>query len=571
MKKSLRILLVLSSLLLLTSCKKKEEAPVYQLTAYTADQLQMGNYYVKSGESYYLLAKGTMSTEENGSAIATKVDEHRVVWFADDEVEIPTLYEEDELIYVTSSSVPNSYIWERYKDYGYTIGIKNLEKTDSGKYIFTKNKESIQPISNAATMFGQFENDTAINIDKIGGTTINETNVSPCGSILGLGQGELYNVDTYVGTNFNALEVKADTRVFNSFEVYESSTYQLSQEGYAVITIPDYFKSGFYYLNGMGLFRYAKASRIDGANNIDFNEPYYIGYDDDGNMITADDIADGDTASSSDTKEEDFTKEWIQKFTLDHSQERMDVRVTYSDIINIVNGQKVKLESDEEAATPLVILIGPDGEGYEFTEDERMDNSLVCSVEMPLSGEWTISIKDMDNRTFETSTEFVSGSADNLVHTGSGSADMTVYLDQNLIDGLFLFTWENKERAADIVVETPTGERFGKQINPIDVYDEGYGYLDLHVGNVISGNYKITVTGEDLGRIRWNYKEIYESTNKMEDEAAQQENYLPIEDKFLNGTDTTQTNKTEQTNQTSQNNQSSQTDTDSNDSDIIIP
>lgn len=528
--KKYKILAILSTLCLvsLVGCglqkKEVEETPTYYLKAYSSSELVKGNYYVKSGEEYYLLSAGTLCPEDGGSNIASSVNKDRVLWYAADDVEIPTLYEEDELIYVTDGSVPQNYIWERYKDLGYSVGIKNLQSSNSGKYSMIINNTDIQPISDASIKLQEIEKDTNVIIDKIGGTNINETNISDCGTILGLTQGSLYSLDTYIGTTFKNYDLLADTRIFNSFEIYQSSTYDFSQNGYAIIKLPDNLISGYYYLNGKGLFKYSKCSKLDSNVTIDYNEAYYIGYDENGNLISKDDIKGNASNDSIDESSNDFEREWKSSLNLDCSQTSMTINITYSNIINVVNGQKVELKGDEEQELPIAYITSPTGEKYEFEENNREENSLICTIEAPLTGKWEIVLKKMDNRTFDISTDFKSGHSDNLVHTGSGTAQMTIYLEKNLIDGIFMFEWENTDHAADIIIETPTGEKYGKTINSADVYDEGYGYLDIKIGECISGDYIISVTGEDLGRVRWKYKENYSSDYGIPDDSNNDSN-----------------------------------------------
>lgn len=549
--KKLKLITLLSLLCVasLVGCGKKEvveETPVYELKSYTSEELEKGNYYIKSGESYYLLAHGTLCPESGGSDIASSVNKDRVLWFAADEVEIPTMYEEDELIYVTDGNIPQKYIWERFKDLGYSVGIRNLTTTDSGKYVLKKINGVTQPISDAYEKLKEVEDETTMSIDKIGGVNINETNVSECGTITGLTKDSVYTLDTYLGTTYKGFDITADTRIFNSFEIYQSSTYELSQNGYAIISLPDNLVSGYYYLNGKGLFKYSDCSKLESNPNIDYNEAYYIGYDDNGNLITKDDISTQSGSDDSDTKA-DYEKIWNSKINLDCAQENMTIDIKYTDIINIVNGQKVELKSKEEDVLPEAIITSPDNKTYEFENNSREENCLTCSIDSPLTGEWVVTMKNMDNRTFDVNTSFISGHSDNLVHTGNGTSQMTVYLDQNLIDGLFMFKWENTDHAADIIIETPTGEKYGKSINSEDLYDEGYGYIDIRLGECISGNYVISVTGEDLGRVRWTYKENYSSEYTIQDNT----NEDVSTDSDTNNNETSTNSSAEDTNETS--------------------
>lgn len=521
-KKYYSLCLLLILLIIMSGCSKKEEKPIYELKSYSSKELQNGMFYIKSGEEYYPVAEGTMLFENRGGKIPKEVSDERMVWFSDDDCMIPTLYQEDQLVYITDSTVPGSFIWERYEDMGYTIGIRGLTQNESGRYTFIKKEENIQPISESYDAFSKVNNETIINVDKLDNIIVDETNVSRGGTITGLTYGKTYSVDVYLGTNYESINISADTHAFSSYELYETAGYSLSQEGYAAIVIPEYFKSGYYYINGIGMFKYVANSRLDGIQDIDFNEPYYLGYDENGNMVTADDI---DESTGNIIEEESFEPIWNSKITLDCSQESMTIIIKYSDIINLINGELISLESDNEAEKPSAVIMGPDGKTYSFEKDIRQENAISCTIESPLTGDWYIEIKGMNDRTFDIDTALVSGHSDNLVHTGKGQASMTVFLPQNLIDGIFMFNWDNAEHAADIVVETPTGEKYGKSINQDDLIGEGYGYVDIKIPNCVTGNYKVIVSGEDLGRVRFSYKENYTSPGSEIDRTGQTQEF----------------------------------------------
>ena len=59
----------------------------------------------------------------------------RSIWMDDEEDEnIPTVTSKDKLVYVSSTDVPDSIVFERFADYGYTIGVSNLIKDMGGHY-----------------------------------------------------------------------------------------------------------------------------------------------------------------------------------------------------------------------------------------------------------------------------------------------------------------------------------------------------------------------------------------------------------------------------------------------------
>lgn len=64
-----------------------------------------------------------------------ELDYPRSIWVPSGEDEdIPTVTTGDYLIYVSDTEVPDGILFERFADYGYTIGISNLIKDKSGHY-----------------------------------------------------------------------------------------------------------------------------------------------------------------------------------------------------------------------------------------------------------------------------------------------------------------------------------------------------------------------------------------------------------------------------------------------------
>ena len=486
---------------LLTGCGRQEEEEVtYALTAVTEDDLQPGNFYVRTSEGFYQLPSGTVNYSER-ELIAKEADPSRVVWYGADDVLIPTMYSDDQLVYCTTESIPASFTWERYEDDGYTIGVSGLAANDAGRYGTTVSETSLKLDSSFAAGLPELNEGDILIVDKIDGNTVNNTNVAPGGTVSGLSSGHTYSVDTYIGSTYTAIDCVADTHAFSSFEVYETSNYSFAQSDYIILTVPNYLRSGYYYMNGVGMVRYANVTREEGIAGINFNAPYYLGTDEEGNIITADD-------QTTETTEETPTESnvYTSNFYIDCTNEQMLVKVSYSDILTEINGVEINatdavLES-LNANPPTVTMVGPDGEDYVFTPSNQEENTLECTVDMPLSGEWTVTLTGFDLRTFTVTNELTSGHSDTIMHTGSGRADMTYYLKDSADSCIFEISWENVDRAANVVIETPDGEKISKETNEDAIVDEGYGYIRLRVPNAVYGNYNIQIEGDELGRVR---------------------------------------------------------------------
>lgn len=498
-------LIMMTAIFSLTGCNSKkteEEVINYELTALDATQLQTGKIYVKDADKFYECPQGT-KTFDGTEGTPSRVDKAHTIMFGNDDVLIPTLYKDQELIYVTTET-PNDFIWERYEDEGYTIGVVNLDATTTNKYSLTIDPKYLlegsslrKAISEAGLKSGQ-----QIIFNKISSTAITAANISPAGSVLGLTEDEAYSVDLYKGSEYISLtNILADTHVFSCFELYSSQDYNYAEADYITITVPDTLMSGYYYIYGLGFFRYVDGAVADGCAKVDFNVPYYY-WDADGNEYTYDEIKLENEENNKDNEEEVDAEnaEYSNTTYVDCSNESMTIQIKYNAATTTINGQTTNI-NDSEVGYPNATLTGPDGNTYKFTMSNQSENTLECTVQSPIMGEWITNISNISSRKFSVKTAFISGHSNSLIHTGSGKQAMTYYLPKNMNNGIFAITWENESRAATIEIKGPDGTTYNKESSNTFVYDEGYGYMKVSLGNIISGEYVVEVTGEDLGRI----------------------------------------------------------------------
>ena len=202
----------------------------------------------------------------------------------------------DKLIYVSSTEVPQEIIFERFADYGYSIGISNMVPDMGGHYYFTfadtdedDYKYSIDMKSDAAQL-AELQATTRLYLDKVGNTRVTEENISDGGTVLGLKKDKVYTCEFYTGTYYQDFNLTANIHCFSSLERFTSYNYEFMHSNFIVIEIPKYFKSGYYFVNGVGLFRYVADKDVTKYNgepydeNINWNDPI-IEYDEDGVVI----------------------------------------------------------------------------------------------------------------------------------------------------------------------------------------------------------------------------------------------------------------------------------------------
>ena len=226
----------------------------------------------------------TFVGDEISTAIGSK---NRIIWALNDseqiETSIPTLYSGDKLIYYSQTEIPEKFVLERFEDVGNTFGIAGLYKLASERYAYSFSNNEIYEKSDMARVLKLSNTTETIIFDRISSVTLNENVVNDAGIIEGVKGGESYDFDIYAGTIKYPATLKADTRAFVSMEAAYTYDYDLPQAEIAVLQLPEFLKTGYYYINGTGLFRYiANEDKYD--ENTDFNDPMLV-YDDEGHLI----------------------------------------------------------------------------------------------------------------------------------------------------------------------------------------------------------------------------------------------------------------------------------------------
>lgn len=218
----------------------------------------------------------------------------RSIWMdSSNDDKIPTVTSGDALLYISDTTVPEKIVFERFADYGYTIGVSNLIPDGGDHYYFcyAENDEDdyeyyVDMNSDAANLI-QFETISRLYLDKVDGKRISKENVSEGGTIQGLTKDISYVCEFYTGTFYQDFELTANIHSFGAMERFVSYDFEFLHSNCIAIQIPDYFKSGYYFVNGVGLFRYVSDQDKGTYNgmaydeNIDWNDPIIL-YDENG-------------------------------------------------------------------------------------------------------------------------------------------------------------------------------------------------------------------------------------------------------------------------------------------------
>lgn len=210
----------------------------------------------------------------------------RSIWISSEkDEEIPTVTSKNALLYISNTKVPEEIVFERFADYGYSIGISNMEPDGGGHYYITyaetnedDYKYSVDMKSEAAQVT-QFDTIDRLFLDKVGGMEVNEETVSEGGTVLGLAKDESYICEFYTGTFYQDFKLAANIHSFGKLERFVCYDYEFLHANCIRIEIPEWFKSGYYFVQGVGLFRYVADEDLEAYNglpydpDIDWNDP----------------------------------------------------------------------------------------------------------------------------------------------------------------------------------------------------------------------------------------------------------------------------------------------------------
>ena len=501
MKRLLLILTLLALTASLCGCgskkdgkkKNNETLEKQNLVALTKDQLEQGSFYARSGEFFLKLPSGTPHFDIESKI--KKADPERVVTFLttfDDGI-IPTIYSDDTLAYCVDTSIPKDFLLERFEDEGYTIGLFGLRKTSGGVSVpVADSKYAVSSdFVNQASEQLDVSTDTEFTISNIAGNPLGESDLSACGSILGMEKDRAYAVDLYAGTQYAGLNITADTHVFSSMELYTLTDFTMDRDGYAAISIPPEMLSGYYYCNQLGMFKYINHPRAQGDVGVDVNIPYYYEDPADGNTITYDEWME---KYGNDT--EYVPQRFVQNFNANH----MGIEIT------VKFNSRAELNTEEQLPHATVTL--PSGEEIEM---ERKDNDLEkCfkfTSKVAEAGDWTVSVYHMEGIPYTVESSVIDADADTFVITGKSKGDFVFYSAAGKPYDQVSVSWDNIERAADVTIISPSGQHYSLSKTPENILPEStYGKMIIAV-TPEEGEWKVEIKGEDLGRVRYSLRD----------------------------------------------------------------
>lgn len=413
-----------------------EEGAEYELTALTDRELVNDKYYIKNGSKFYEAYKpdGTVSST------ASQVDSNRLFWLDVDESLIPTYYKGELIAYPSENLSLDKISIERFSDVGYSIGLYGGTVDEEGYFCY-KLKENSIGVSNAYSVLSQSKSDQ-IRITTINDSPVDSNSINSSGIITGLSKNEEYTIGYYAGTYYSTATVKADEHFLQSYEIINIEKAETTKNGYLAITLPNDAKSGYYFINGYGIFKYydyKKGEKND--DKTDMNEPYYR------------------------SSEEQLMAN-SQKYVVNVPTKANNISFTV-----LYNATAIDVESIQ------CILQSPSGETYTMQVKEA--GTIFLQLAEAIAGRWSISISPKD---IEIIDVVVDAETPNNT-TVTDSYDFVITEDNTNIQFIAEYTGDG-----DIwgVVKNENGETVNLELQKDNKLSAVYRYLP-------AGTYTVTI------------------------------------------------------------------------------
>lgn len=352
-------------MLMISGCGKKEifvdANAKFELTALTDKDLEDDIYYVKDGADFY------EAHQTNGTAVGVvnKPSSSRVIWMNKDLSLVPSLYKDELIAYPSEKTRLDSIRLERFSEVGWSLGFYGGYIDEDGYICYSIRNNCIEG-SDAYEKINGRKSDS-IRIVSINDTPVTEDTINDAGIITGLEKGGQYVVGLYSGTYYGTVTLTADRFFLESFEVMSISKAFDTKNGYLAIYMDENFKSGWYSINGSGIFKYYAYEKGE-ANDAetDMNIEYY--------------------ETLADTMEA-----YSQQYVASVTQKTENVRFSVS--------YETDVYQDEDV---IAVLTSPDGTQYGMTAENGEAYTEISEV---MAGRWKISIMPQDLAITNVKTE----------------------------------------------------------------------------------------------------------------------------------------------------------------------
>lgn len=440
-KKALLLFLLSFSALVLTSCKdiqlfEEEVDPNEQI--YLEDyEITPDTYYIKNGTRFVAVYMPYGNIKEK----AKMVKKSRTLWMVEtngDEALVPVHYSDELVAYASEKADLKEVSLERFKDLGHSIGVCGGELKNDGYYHVTIRKNTTS--GSSFQLLIDETPSTEIRIESINGIKVSKEMIEPnTGVFIGLEKGSTYKVGFFSGTYYYEADVTADTHFLQAYELYTYGTEQLkdTRHGYMCFETPSDLKSGWYNINGSGLFKYYNFKKGEQLlESVDMNEQYYNSEEE---MIAA------------------CSTEY--SFTLSNTIQNLKVEVEIEENLN---------ETD-----CTIMAYSPNGMLYEMKKDERTERMLL-SITEAMPGTWKIHVMPKSIEVVDINVRSESNSAALTL------AETKIEITEDKSNIMFCAEYEGEGTVNGVLI-CPNGESYVmeklstiKEENGISTYKMGY-------------------------------------------------------------------------------------------------
>ena len=329
----------------------EDETAKFKAVAISNKNLENDTYYVKEGTKFYEVYEA----EKSGGT--GDIDSSRCVYYLSGyEPKIPTYYLGELLAYASKSNTIEDIKMERYSDTGYSIGVSGAEWSD-GYITFALGQDTVEK-SDAASKFKNTRSDY-IMIETINGQPVSADMLNKAGVFVGLEENKDYEITFWAGTYYGTTTVKADTHFFQSFEAFTLTDHDITKNGYIAIRLPEDCKSGYYYIDGKGLFRYVAGEKGQDLKTLNYNEAYY------------------------ESEEEQFAA-YSQQFNFSIETQKLNGSIT-------ATFDKASVSDFTDTSNLKMMVTSPNGDVQMFKADVE-EGAFCANYTTMIPGKWTVNI-----------------------------------------------------------------------------------------------------------------------------------------------------------------------------------
>lgn len=230
---------------------------------------------------YYPLLKTTSMGEVEDAPVGAVATRFFVL--NKNEKKLPTMYPGDKLIYKNGNALPDHFIWEKFYDAQYSIGIAGLTADTNNKPIYQVDNENtfLDETSNAREMKKiiqlakqRNDDDAYVILNQLSYKKevypLDSSHLNSTGFIAGLDRNKTYTVETRLGTEKQDIKITSNTHFFTEAETYLAKGYDFLTDEVIRVNTPTYLTTGYYEINGAGAFRYLRTEKT--FENIPLSE-----------------------------------------------------------------------------------------------------------------------------------------------------------------------------------------------------------------------------------------------------------------------------------------------------------